>query len=321
MSTKLTIFFKMLIVVSFGIVFTIVAGPQFITLPKIERDLPLPEDLTEYLKAFESQFEIKPENEKVIYFSDSKKKTELSFVFVHGFSASRKEVSPLFEDVAGKLKGNIFFTRLTGHGQDGEALGAARVEDWSQDITEAIAIGKKIGKKVIVGCSSTGCSLVLHYLNSFPKAIDGLIMISPNFHPKDKRTYFSAGPLGKIINRIVVGEQYQFEPKNHLVPKYWTTKYPSSAIHEMMKVVYSTKWIELSSIQVPTLVLFTTKDEVVDIDLIKSRFSEIGAINGETYKKLVDVPGADDHVLTGAVINPGTLDFCKQEIFSFIGQL
>lgn len=317
MAKTKSVFYKSFIFVISGIVFTILVGPHFVSAPEFQQLPPLPENLTEYLNQSESQFEVKPDNEKIIYFKDKNKRTNLSFVFIHGFSASRKEVSPLFEEVANKLDGNVFFTRLTGHGQSGTELSKATAVNWSQDVAEAIAIGKRIGENVIVGCSSTGCSLVLHYLNSFSNSISGLIMISPNFHPKDKRTYFSAGPLGAIITRLVVGAEYQFQPKNELVPKYWTTKYPSSAIHEMMKVVYSTKWVDLSKIQVPTLVFFTTKDEVVDVNLIKSGFEKIGT----AHKKLVEVTRANDHVLTGAIMNPGTLDFCKQEIISFLDQL
>ena len=59
-----------------------------------------------------------------------------------------------------ELNANIFFTRLRGHGLDGEALAEATFDDWMIDTNEAIDIGNAIGDKLIlIGCS-TGCSLI-----------------------------------------------------------------------------------------------------------------------------------------------------------------
>ncbi|TIP53097.1 MAG: alpha/beta hydrolase, partial [Mesorhizobium sp.] len=44
-------------------------------------------------------------------------RTPLSIVYIHGFSASKGEVRPLPDEVADQLDANLFYTRLTGHGQ------------------------------------------------------------------------------------------------------------------------------------------------------------------------------------------------------------
>ena len=88
----------------------------------------------------------------------SKARTPLAIVYVHGFSASKGEIRPLPDMVAASLGANLFFTRLTGHAQDSAAMGAATVNDWINDYAEAIAIGRRIGDRVIVhsGTSNGG---------------------------------------------------------------------------------------------------------------------------------------------------------------------
>ncbi|TIX10328.1 MAG: alpha/beta hydrolase, partial [Mesorhizobium sp.] len=54
-------------------------------------------------------------------------KTPLAMVYIHGFSASKGEVRPLPDDVADELGANLFYTRLTGHGQDGAAMAEGSV--------------------------------------------------------------------------------------------------------------------------------------------------------------------------------------------------
>ena len=93
-------------------------------------------------------------------FPSSKAKTPISIVYVHGFSASKGEVRPLPDLVAKALGANLYYTRLTGHGQDGAAMATATVNDWVNDYAEAMAIGRAIGEKVIVMGTSTGGGLI-----------------------------------------------------------------------------------------------------------------------------------------------------------------
>src|SRR5882724_4963260 len=109
-------------------------------------------------------------------------KTRLAIVYIHGFSASKGEVRPLPDDVADQLDANLFYTRLTGHGQDGAAMAQGSVNAWINDYEEALAIGRAIGDKVIVIATSTGGSLAV-WAATQPAASDGvaaIAFISPN---------------------------------------------------------------------------------------------------------------------------------------------
>ena len=66
---------------------------------------------------------IRPDTEKkIIWANQNKVKTKISLIFIHGFSATRAELDPVIEMLGKELNANIFFTRLRGHGLDGEAL-------------------------------------------------------------------------------------------------------------------------------------------------------------------------------------------------------
>ena len=94
---------------------------------------------------------------RIIWAGNAGVQTEFAVLFIHGFSASPEEIRPLPDQVAADLGANLHFTRLTGHGQDGPAMGRATLGAWQADVAEALEIAETIGKRVIVIGCSTGC--------------------------------------------------------------------------------------------------------------------------------------------------------------------
>ena len=121
-------------------------------------------DLDAYLSGSEAGVsDLRPGDGKVIEWIDpsSPSVSPLSLVYLHGFSADRHEVDPLVGDLARELGANVFFTRLRGHGRDGAAMGEVSVEDWLDDVAEAVRIGSYIGERVVLVGTSTGGTLAL----------------------------------------------------------------------------------------------------------------------------------------------------------------
>ena len=115
-----------------GLASVFLAGPRISVDPTF-RQFEVPEDIDAYLRESEAAYEdITPGTEKVIIWADSttRARTPVSIVYFHGLSATRQEVAPLPELVAGELAANLFYTRLAGHGRSGEALAEASVNDW-----------------------------------------------------------------------------------------------------------------------------------------------------------------------------------------------
>ncbi len=76
------------------------------TMPAVPQS---PDELEKYVATQESKHRLKPDNEARIVWADStKKKTEYSVVYLHGFSASQEEGNPVHRDFARKFGCNLY---------------------------------------------------------------------------------------------------------------------------------------------------------------------------------------------------------------------
>jgi alpha-beta hydrolase superfamily lysophospholipase len=201
----------------------------------------------------------------------------------------------------------VFFTRLAAHGRvDGEAFATVSPQQWIDDAREALAIGRRLGNHVVVIGTSTGAVLAIELAveshdSSAPSA---LILVSPNHEPADWRARFVAGPFGPAVARALGGPYRSFAPLNAAQEELWTTRYRSAGAAALMDLVLYGQSIDLSRVTVPVLTLYTHSDDVVRVDLIRSRHAELGS----RVKEIVDVPRATHHVLSGNAMDPQTVD-------------
>ncbi|TGQ64617.1 MAG: alpha/beta hydrolase [Mesorhizobium sp.] len=245
-------------------------------------------------------------------------RTPLSIVYIHGFSASKGEVRPLPDDVADELGANLFYTRLTGHGQDGEAMTQGSLNAWINDYEEALAIGRAIGDKVIVISTSTGGSLAV-WAATQPGASDGvaaIALISPNFGVKASGAELLTMPWGKQIAELVIGRERSFAPRNALHEKFWTTRYPVTATLPMQALTELAYEAPVEKADIPALFIFSDSDKVVRAD----RTREIAGRWGGPHELVpVDDTGdPDHHVIAGDVLSPSTTAFLAQRISVWI---
>src|SRR5262245_23767313 len=135
------------------VILTALAGPLFPFTPRpsdIADAVALAPDVDAYLREREAeQPDVKPEQAKTIVWDEpaARSRTPLALVYVHGFSASRRDITPVVETLASTLRANAFLTRLAAHGS-ASAAGFATVtaQDWLDDAREALAIGRRIGE-------------------------------------------------------------------------------------------------------------------------------------------------------------------------------
>ena len=187
------------------------------------RDLPeafdLPGSLGEYddwIASSEARYDdIEPGAERVIHWADpdNPAKTELSLVYFHGYSATRQEISPVCEEVAGALGANVYFTRLAGHGRSDDALAEATLRDWLVEAEEALAIGKALGDNVVIVGTSTGATLGAWLASRHPD-ISANIYMSPNFGPQAAGSRLLIMPGRRLLTRAIIGEYREWEPYN-----------------------------------------------------------------------------------------------------------
>jgi alpha-beta hydrolase superfamily lysophospholipase len=277
-------------------------------------------DLDAYLAAREDSVAgVKPTARKEIRWHDveHKSRTPIAIVYLHGFSATRSELSPVVERLADSLGANAFFTRLAAHGRvDGEAFRSVTPQQWIDDAREALAIGKRLGDRVIVIGTSTGAILAMQLAaeSHDSAAPAALVLISPNHEPVDRRARFIAGPFGPFLARTIGGPYYGFKPANAAQAELWTTRYRSEGVAALMDLVLFGQTIDVSRITVPLLTLYTHADDVVRVDLIRSRHAAFGSRS----KWIIDVPEATNHVLAGDAMGPRAVTPVVNSMLTFL---
>lgn len=281
----------------------------------------VPNDVEDYIKDSESAFsDIRPGTEKKIIWNNPsvKAKTHYSIIYLHGFSASRQETAPLCDIVASKLHANLFYTRLTGHGRPSEAMEEASAATWQHDAVEALDIGRRLGDKVIVIGSSTGGTLATWLAQQDSLAsIAALVLISPNFGPKNKWSTILSWPKANIFVPFFLGKNRSWTPYNSQQGKYWMTTYPYSALIAMMQLVQSINELDFEDITTPTLFIYSENDQVVDFKKTEAVYNRFPQKSRD--KILVSECGdPSNHVLAGDVLSPKNTQLLAEEIVIFI---
>ena len=276
-------------------------------------------DIDAYLRRREAAHAgVKPGLAKTVIWNDpvARNKTPLALVYIHGFSASRKDIAPVIEGLAGALGANAFLTRLAAHGLATSAeFATVTPQDWLNDAREALAVGRRLGDRVILIGTSTGALLAtMAALEDNTPDIAALVLLSPNFAIRDWRVRFISGPFGRLLARLLIGEEYSFRPDSSGHAEFWTTHYPSQAIVALMDLLNHARSIHLDALKMPVLVIYTGQDTVVDIAAIQARFDEIQA----PAKLIVDLPEATRHELTGDALAPETVRPVVQRILKFL---
>ncbi|MBX9457786.1 MAG: alpha/beta fold hydrolase [Rhizobium sp.] len=268
-------------------------------------------DLDDYLESSEAKVAgIQPNQHKDIVWADpsTKAKTPIAIVYIHGFSASPGEMRPLPDLIAAEMGANLYFTRLAGHGTTTRPMADASVNAWVNDFAEALAIGERLGDRVVIMGTSTGGALTTWALAqpAFRDRIEAVILCSPNFGVRAFGASLLTLPFAREISRLVLGETRSFEPQSHLQRLYWTTTYPVEAILPMAETVRLAVNAPVEQIGTPALFLISPDDAVVDPAITRG----IAARWGGSWK-LLEVQGVEDpsrHVLAGDAMSPATTE-------------
>lgn len=263
--------------------------PQYtIALPTI----PTLNNLSQYVASQEAKHKIRPGNEAEIIWADTpKQQTDYAIVYLHGFSASKQEGNPAYLYLAKALHANLYLSRLADHGIDTVApmqfLSAERL--W-ESAKQAFAIGKKLGKKVILVGTSTGGSLALQLAATYPE-VNSLILMSPNIAINDKNAWLLNNPWGlQIARKVVGGVERKVTGQTATYQKYWYTNYRLEALVQLEELIESTMTKSVfEKVKQPVLLLYFYKNEraqdaVVRVDEMLKMFDELGTKPADKQK-------------------------------------
>lgn len=249
---------------------------------------------------------------------DVGQRTDYSVVYLHGFSASRQEIAPVGALIADGLGANLFETRLAGHGLEDRPLDGIRAESWLDDAAEALAIGAAVGDRIVLIGTSTGATLALAMSDhaSFDR-VAAVVLISPNFAPRDGSAEMLTWPGGPQLARLLVGETRSWTAANTLQDRYWSTSYPTAAVVEMMRLVNFTRSKLPMRLRQPMLTLYSPRDQVVDTEWIAAALAKIESPRTQT----IEIAASGDpsnHVLAGDILAPRNNRIIADHVVRFV---
>mgnify|MGYP001158132508 FL=1 len=296
--------------VLFGLFFL---GPEVeapdLELPQPEISLSLSE-LKDWIDTKESALDnIKPDNASQLEFYDSiPQKTAYSILYLHGFSASTEEGDPVHRNISRALKANLYLPRLSDHGLiEQEPMLNFTGQKYLDSATEALAVAKKIGEKVIVISSSTGGTLSL-ILGNDPQ-IAALLLFGPNVEIYDPKSKLLTLPWGLQIAEWVLGSKYHNMNKITEEKKnYWTIRYRLESTVELQKLLETGMRPEIfQRITAPVFMGYYYKneeeqDKVVSIPAMLRMFDQLGTPGDKKQK--VAFPEVGDHVIISHLSTP-----------------
>ncbi len=320
-------FLKYLAIFIASLVVFYLLGPKK-PIPKLDAS-PTPlsisiDEVADYVQQQEAAIpNIKPDNaSQLVWYADSlQQQTPYSVVYLHGYSASPEEGAPIHLEIAKRYGANFYAPRLFGHGLQSEnPMLDVTPEKLLASAKEAIAIGKIIGKKVILVTCSTGSTLGLFAAQN-DADIAGHILYSPNIDVYDSRSELLIKPWGLQIARQVFGGNFREFEANEEVRKYWVHRYRLEGVIALKLLVKATMKEEtFKNITQPLFVGYYYKneeeqDKAISVARILEMYEQLGTPANQKEKMAFSTVGA--HVLASKYWSKD-LDTVRNTTFRFI---
>lgn len=247
---------------------------------------------------------MKPNNQAKIIWADNfkQKKSEIAFVYLHGFGASNREGEPIMSMLSKKYNANVYMARLKEHGINREdSFKYLTPENYLASAKEALLNGKIIGKKIILVSTSTGGALSLK-LASEDNSIAGLVMYSPFIDLKNPAFKTITTPQGKAgFIKMNKGSEIIEQERPEEEAKFWSTIYHVDGYESLIKMIVETMKPEtFSKIKTPAFVGYYYKneqeqDQVVSVPAILKMFDSLGTADDKKVK--IAFPETGNHVI------------------------
>jgi pimeloyl-ACP methyl ester carboxylesterase len=300
-------------------------APKYSTIMPVVAPL---NQLDSFVAAGESLHKLKPDNEaRIIWLNDSSKQvTDYAIVYLHGFSASQEEGDPVHRNIAKQFGCNLYLSRLAEHGIDTtEQLMNLTADNYWESAKQALAIGKKLGKKVILMGTSTGGTQAIQLAAAFPDDVAALILYSPNIAINDPNAWILNNHWGLQIARLVKKGNYNDPADDRpIYKKYWNKPYrleATVALEEMLETSMNKE--TFNKVKQPTLLLYYYKDEqhqdnVVKVSAMLDMFKQLSTDSAN--KRAIPLPNTGNHVIASP-IKSGDVESVERETKKFMQEI
>lgn len=173
---------------------------------------------------------------------------------------------------------------------------------------------------IVIGNSTGGTLATWLAEQPHTEAVLAYVLISPNFGPRDPNSEILTWPWAIQFVSVLVGPEYSWVPMNAEQDKYWTHRYPSTALVTMMGLDKYVRESELSSIEKPVLVVYSPNDKVVNAQEIERRYAQIGT-KLKALRPITQSVNRDNHVLAGDILAASNTRNVEEIILDFITKL
>ena len=239
--------------------------------------------IVEYEKdyaTFKIEGESKPASVGMPYLIKGRSK-KLGIILSHGYMAAPLEVRELAEYL-GRLGFWVYAPRLKGHGTSPEDLAMRSYKDWRDSVDRGYAIISNICERVVAGGFSTGAGLALDLADRVD-GVAGVFAVAAPLRLKDFSARFA--PAVDMWNRLMhrarqTGAKKEFvenKPENIHI-NY--VRNPISGVVEIDRLMDDLE-PRLATIKVPTLVVQSSGDPVVEPQGSREIFNLIGSKDKE----------------------------------------
>lgn len=307
-----------------GLILLYLVGPRG---PKVDLKVDLPqlpdqlEELSQQIAHQEAMASLRPNTEARILWAHPERpqKTAYSLVYIHGFSASQGEGDPIHKEFAARYNCNLFFGRVQAHGtQSDTPLADLSPEGMLQSAAFALAVGQKIGEKVILMGTSTGCTLMMILAQQFPE-IAGLICYSPNIAIRNSMAKYITGPWGKWLVRLV-NRGGEIIEKPLVDNVYWDKRYHIKALVSLQALLKASMHADtFAAIEQPYFMGYYFKneqeqDQTVSVPAMLAMYEQLGT--PLPLKRKIPFPNAGDHAFPNQFYGKD-LDAVRTATFAF----
>lgn len=297
-------------------------NPEYNTrFPNLPDDL---KHLDNLIQQKESRLPLRKDNRaRILWQQEEPGVTEYSVVYLHGFGGSYRDGYPVNVKIADTLGANIYLSRWAGHGMVAEEA----LEDFSPEAAwesakEALAIGEKIGRKVIILSTSTGGTLAFKLAATYPEKVHALINLSPYIEDDTDGAFLLNTPWGYELAHLVSwGDHMKVEHKKEIAAQYFDTVYPSGALVDLQVLLASITTSKMfKKVHSPVLTLFyyenfLEEDDHVEVEVYPEVYNLLAT--PDSLKSLVRLVEPKTHFL-GSDIKSENTEVVVREIVRFL---
>lgn len=289
-------------------------------------NIPL-EQLDEYIQKKEAKvINLKPNNEARIIWADSVRKTEYAVVYLHGFSASIWEGDAIHTQFAKRYGANLYLARQQDHGiDDKNTFKNLTPKNYMDSAKEAIAIGQKLGEKVILMSCSTGGTHSLYLTAHNPEMVYAQIMYSPNIAIASAAAQLTTMPWGEYVTDAMVGDYVKSgaygKPERE---NFATTQYHSKGIIALEALLEQTMTPEtFNKIKSPYFMGYFYKNEEVQDPVVSvAAMLEMDkqTVTPANQKRVVPFANVNNHVVC-SLRQSEDIETVRRETYSYAEEI